>query len=111
SGLAIGNEFSPHFRRIVSIADCGIDACYAPVRRATRVVPFEHCDKNKRRGMVKKWMGLAAVFAALACMVPCALATESDWAYRQQRASERRYERFLRRQELAQRNADRNYDR
>jgi hypothetical protein len=60
--------------------------------------------------MTKKWLSLAAGFAALALMTPCALATESDWAYRQQRASERRYERFLRRQELAQRKADRSYE-
>ena len=61
--------------------------------------------------MTKKWMSLAAAFAAVALVAPCALATESDWMYRQQRASERRYERLLRKQELAQRNADRAYER
>lgn len=61
--------------------------------------------------MTEKWMSLAVGFAALALAVPCAMATESDWAYRQQRASERRYEHYLRRQEVAQRNADRKYER
>ena len=61
--------------------------------------------------MTKKWIGLAAGCAAIALTIPCALATESDWAYRRQRASEQRYERFLRRQDQAQRNADRRYER
>lgn len=61
--------------------------------------------------MTGKMTGLAVGFAALALTVPCASATESEWAYRQQRAAERRYERSLRRQEQVQRNADRRYER
>jgi hypothetical protein len=61
--------------------------------------------------MTKRWTGLAAGFAALTLTVPCALATESDWSYRRQRAAEQRYEHYLRRQEQAQRIADRKYER
>lgn len=60
--------------------------------------------------MIKR-TGLAAAFAALLLMAPAAFATESAWAYRQERAAERRYERLVQRQERAQREADRKYER
>lgn len=66
--------------------------------------------------MKKRWTrwnrtALAAAFAALVLSAPCALATESHWAYRQERAAERRYQRLILKQERAQRQADRKYER
>src|SRR5437764_11062980 len=41
-------------------------------------IRFGHCDKITG-DMAKEWMGLAAGFAALALLAPCALAKVDEW--------------------------------